>query len=297
MQPVRKAILPVAGFGTRFLPAAKALPKEMLPIVDTPQIQYLVEEVVASGIKEIIFVTGRGKHAIENHFDESFELEHVLALKRKSTLLKSIRRISRLARFAYVRQPSPLGHGDAVLRAAHLLAPNEPVAVIFGDDLIVGKEPALKQMLTAFQKYQDVIVALGRVPKSKLNLFGIVKAQKIEARTHQISGFVEKPGPKKAPSNLAVIGKYILTPAFLSVLRALKPPQPLQPLKPPRELGLGDAFLPFLKNHPVYGYEVVGEWYDVGSKAGFLKAQIEFGLRHPETKQELRAFLRKRVSK
>jgi len=185
MLPLRKAVIPVAGYGTRFLPATKSIPKEMLPVVDKPQLQYLVEEAVASGIHDVIFVTGRNKHAIENHFDVSFELESVLRRAKKVNELKSVQRISQMADFAYIRQPMPLGHGDAVLRATRFLSPDEPIAVIFGDDLIESKIPALKQMLPAFHKYRAPIIALARVALQEATKFGVVRIRRAAlARLH-----------------------------------------------------------------------------------------------------------------
>src|SRR3989344_4121092 len=221
MLPLRKAVIPVAGYGTRFLPATKSIPKEMLPVVDKPQLQYLVEEAVASGIHDVIFVTGRNKHAIENHFDVSFELESVLRRAKKVNELKSVQRISQMADFAYIRQPMPLGHGDAVLRATRFLSPDEPIAVIFGDDLIESKIPALKQMLPAFHKYRAPIIALARVALQEATKFGVVRIRRAAlARTHQILDFVEK--PKRPPSPYAIVGKYILTPEFLATLKRMR---------------------------------------------------------------------------
>jgi len=284
---VRKAILLVAGFGTRFLPVTKSLPKEMLPIVDKPQIQYLVEEIVASGIKEIIFVTGRGKRAIEDHFDESFELEETLAEKGKHELLKEVRAISQLAKFAYVRQPRPRGHGEAILRAAHLFA-NEPVAVFFGDDIIDGPAPALKQLIPVYERFGDPVVALARLPKSEISKFGVVKVRPAGtgSRTYEILDFVEKPKPSDAPSSFAIIGKYILTPSFFDTLRKLQKTHQ-------KELNVGDGIIEYIKKRPIYGYEVKGTWYDCGDKLGYLKANIAYARKRKELSKGLNAFLRK----
>lgn len=295
MRP-KKAIILVAGYGTRFLPITKGIPKEMLPIVDTPQVQFLVEEAVASGIREIVFVTSRAKQSLENYFDDSPELEAYLRRKKKPALLKQIRRISRLARFVYIRQPRPLGHGEAVLRAAQFFMKREPLAVLFGDDIIVGKTPAIAQMMDVFEHYRDSVIALARVSKEMISLYGVVSARQLEPvslyskmsshpSVYQIEHFVEKPPAAKAPSNLAIIGKYILTPEFFDTLRTTK--------RAGSELGVGDAFNGYLKKYPLYGVEIDGEWHDVGSKLGFLKAQVEFGLKHPEIGKEFAEWLKR----
>ena len=283
MNKIYPAIFPVAGFGTRFLPATKAQPKEMLTIVDKPQIQYLVEEAVASGITDIIFITGRGKRAIEDHFDESFELESALVEKGNKKALEEIKRVSNLARFAYVRQSRPLGHGDAILRAEHLVNGN-PFAVVFGDDLIDSKVPALKQLMPVFEKYHDPVIALKRVPYHLTHLYGIVKGKKVGPRTWQITDIIEKPVPSKAPTNLAIVGKYILTPEIFGILKKIG--------RTGKELGVGDGLKYFLKTRPIYGYELEGEWYDCGNKTGFLMATVAYGLKHPEIGKEFRKLLR-----
>lgn len=279
---IKKAIIPVAGMGTRFLPATKAQPKEMLPIVDKPVIQYLVEEAVAAGITEIIFVTGRGKRAIEDHFDYAHELEQVLATRGKRELLKTIREISDLASFAYVRQKEPLGNGDAILAAAHLVG-DEPCAVLFGDDIVDSPVPCLKQMIPVFEKYNDPVIALEEVKQSDVSMYGIVEATKVGDRTYEISRIVEKPEQKKAPSRLAVVGKYIITKEVFSELKKLRPKD--------GEIGLSDALENYLSHSAVYGYQFKGTRYDCGSKIGFLKAVVDFGLKHEETKSEFRKYL------
>ena len=286
MSKINTAIFPVAGFGTRFLPATKAQPKEMLTVVDKPQIQYLVEEAANSGIRDIIFITGRGKRAIEDHFDESFELESALVEKGNKKALEEVKKVSRLAKFAYVRQPRPLGHGDAILRAEHLVGRN-PFAVIFGDDLIDSKVPALKQMFPTFEKYGDPVVALKRVPHNMTHLYGIVSAKKVGDHAWQITDIIEKPKPSEAPSNLAIVGKYILTPEIFDVLRKHK--------KSGKELDIGDGLKYFLKKGVIYGHELDGDWYDCGSKVGFLRANIAFALKHPELKKEFRKILREYI--
>jgi UTP--glucose-1-phosphate uridylyltransferase len=282
---IKKAILPVAGFGTRFLPATKAQPKEMLPIVDKPIIQYLVEEVVAAGIKEIIFVTGRGKRSIEDHFDHSFELEYNLVEKRKHDLLKEIYKISKLAKFSYVRQPSPRGDGDAVFRARELVG-NEPCAVLFGDDLVDSEVPCIKQLMDVYEKYKDSVIALEQVPKEDVSRYGIVDSILLEKRTHQIKNIIEKPKTEEAPSNLSIVGKYIITPDVFDTLEALIP------AKKDDEIRLADAFKLLLRRKPVYGYEFEGKRYDCGTKLGFLKATVDFGLKHTELNGQFKKYLK-----
>lgn len=283
---VKKAIIPVAGFGTRFLPATKAQPKEMLAVVDKPVIQYLVEEAVQSGIEEIIFVTGRGKRSIEDHFDHSFELEYNLVEKGKQDLLKEIRKISKFAKFSYVRQPMPFGDGHAILCAKNLVGENEPFAVLFGDDLVDSKIPSLKQLMNIFEKYSDPVVALEQVPKKDVVNYGVVSSVLTEERTHQIKNVVEKPDIKKAPSNLIIIGKYILTPDIFDYL------EDLGEGSQNNEIRVSNALKLMIQKRPVYGYEFKGKKYDCGSKLGFLKAQVEFGLKHPEVKKEFRQYLK-----
>lgn len=283
MQPITKAIIPVAGLGTRFLPATKAQPKEMLPIVDKPAVQYLVEEAVAAGIKDIIFVTGRDKRTIEDHFDVAPGLERTLEEKGKMDAAKLVREISNLARFAYIRQKYPRGDGDALLTAAHLME-NEAVAVLFGDDLILGKTPALKQLVTAYEKYGTSVVALAEVPPEVVSSKGIVKAERVSGNVLRIKEIIEKPAREKAPSNLAVVGKYIITPEVIAALGKVK-------TKQGEELRLAHALDAAARAGDVYGVKLEGEWLDCGSKIGFLKATVRFGLEHPETKKEFREFL------
>ncbi|MFH1030573.1 MAG: UTP--glucose-1-phosphate uridylyltransferase GalU [bacterium] len=281
---IKKAIIPVAGFGTRFLPATKAQPKEMLPIVDKPIIQYLVEEAVASGIEEIIFVTGRGKRAIEDHFDHSFELEHNLVEKGKRSFLEKIYKISKLARFAYVRQPEPLGDGHAILCAGRFIN-DEPCAVLFGDDIVSYKIPCLKQLIDVYEKYEDPVIALEEVDKKDVEKYGIAGGIEIAERTYEINNIVEKPSIKKAPSNLGIVGKYIITPQVFKVMEKLKPDKS-------GEIKLADGLKEFLRKRSVYGYKFYGTRYDCGSKIGFLKATVDFGLKHEEVGEEFGEFLR-----
>ncbi|XLQ19627.1 MAG: UTP--glucose-1-phosphate uridylyltransferase GalU [Candidatus Moraniibacteriota bacterium] len=281
---IKKAILPVAGFGTRFLPATKAQPKEMLPVVDKPVIQYLVEEAVASGIEEIIFVTGRGKRAIEDHFDVSFELEKTLVEKDKKEALEEVRKVAKLAKFSYVRQPEPLGDGHAILCARHLVHPGESVAVLFGDDLIDGEIPAIKQLMDVHEEKGDPVVALCQVEKEDVHRFGVVDPINIDGRTCEIKEFVEKPKTEDAPSNLVAVGKYIITPEVFEKLE--------ESVNDKGEIRLANAFVRMLEdNKKMYGHEVEGQRYDCGDKFGFLQATIQMGLKHPEVKDKLREYI------
>lgn len=279
---IRKVIIPVGGLGTRFLPATKAQPKEMLTIVDKPVIQYLVEEAVDSGIREVIFVTGKGKRAIEDHFDHAGDLESYLEKKGKKDLVKKVRAISSLAYCAFVRQKEPRGVGDALLQARHLIG-NEPVAVLYGDDVVYSKkEPALKQLIKVFEKYHAPVLALERIPKDLVSRYGVIGGTRIAPRTWQIQKIIEKPSIVVAPSNLAVVGKYILTSRVFDELAKVKP-------KKGEELYLTDAFPRMIKKgEEVYGYEFEGKRYDCGDKLGLLLAIVDFGLRHSEVRSGLR---------
>ncbi len=280
---IKKAILPVAGFGTRFLPATKAQPKEMLPIVDKPVVQYIVEELVASGIEDIIFVTGRGKRALEDHFDISYELEDTLAHKHKHELMASMRGISSMARFTYVRQKLPKGNGDALLQASHLVG-DEPVLVIFGDCLYDSKVPTAKQLLLSYDKYHAPIIGLTEVEKSEVSKFGVVDGKKLADGHLLITKFVEKPKESEAPSNIVAPGKYIITPEIFRVLESIQ--------KKDGELGLDDAFnLMLNRGDKIYGLMLEGEWLDTGDKLNFIKATIHMGLKHPEIGEGLRKYI------
>ncbi|MCX6764000.1 MAG: UTP--glucose-1-phosphate uridylyltransferase GalU [Candidatus Moranbacteria bacterium] len=285
MQKIKKAILPVAGFGTRFLPATKAQPKEMLPVVDKPVIQYLVEEAVASGIEEIIFVTGRGKRAIEDHFDVSYELEETLVEKNKHDLLKDIQKISNMAKFSYVRQPLPLGDGHAILQAAHIVG-NEPVLVLFGDCLYDSQVPASKQLIETYEKYGDSIIGLSSISKEETSKFGVIEGVKLDENTFEIKKMLEKPGADETDSTLVAVGKYIITPEIFKILATMKSGKS-------GEIRLVDAFEIMLKNNrPLYGRELEGEWLDTGDKFNFIKASIKLGLKHPEIGERLKKFLK-----
>ncbi len=281
---IKKAILPVAGFGTRFLPATKAQPKEMLPVVDKPVIQYLVEEAVASGIEEIIFVTGRGKRAIEDHFDISFELERTLVEKDKQDVLKEVRKVAKLAKFSYVRQPEPLGDGHAILCAKHLVHPGESVAVLFGDDLIDSEVPAIKQLIDVHEKHADPVIALCQVDREDVHKFGVIDPKNKKGRTCEINKFVEKPKTEEAPSNLVAVGKYIITPEVFEKLE--------ESVNDKGEIRLANAFVRMLEdNKIIYGHEIDGNRYDCGDKFGFVQATIQMGLKHPEIKEKLEKYI------
>ncbi len=285
---IRKAIIPVAGMGTRFLPASKAQPKEMLAVVDKPIIQYIVEEAVASGIEEIIFVTAIGKRAIEDHFDRNFELEYRLEQKKKMKELKNVAQIGKMAKFAFVRQAKPLGDGHALLSAFPFIEKHEPVAVMFGDDVIDGKTPALKQLMDVYEKYGDPVTALEKVPKKDVPKYGVIGGTKINNNLWEIDKFVEKPKKEKAPSNLIHIGREILTPEIIETLKKQKPGKD-------GEIRLADAFISHIaKGKALYGCVFEGTRYDCGNKFGFLKAQIEFGLKHKDVGSELKQYLKKR---
>src|SRR5689334_6781511 len=271
--PVRKAVLPAAGLGTRFLPATKASPKEMLPLVDKPLIQYAVEEAVASGIEDIIIVTGRGKRAIEDHFDRSFELEENLKGNKKDRMLEEVRRISELANFCYVRQPEARGLGHAVLCAQHLVG-DEPFAVMLGDEVIDAPIPGLAQLIKVFQEREGPVLGVKKVPRSDVSRYGIVANRRIAPGLHRVDDLVEKPDPQHAPSRYAVIGRYVLSPDIFSILRRVQPGKN-------GEIQLTDALRILAKAHPMYAHEIQGQRHDAGEKLGFLRATVEFALKNP----------------
>ncbi len=284
---IRKAVFPAAGFGTRFLPVTKSQPKEMLPIVDKPVIQYLVEEAVASGIEEIIIVTGRGKRSIEDHFDYSFELEHTLVEKGKHSLLKEVRSINKLAKFIYVRQPMPLGDGHAILCAKEVIG-NEPFAVLFGDDIVNSEIPATRQLINMYEQKGSSVIALQQIDKNEVEQYGIIEAYPQNKNDfqllHQIKNLIEKPKPEKAPSNLAIIGKYILTPEIIPALEKAESSHG-------GEIRLIDGLRELLKTQKVYGCEIIGKRYDTGDKLGLIKATIDFALKRKDLGPALRKYL------
>lgn len=272
--------------GTRFLPAAKAQPKEMLSVVDKPVIQYIVEEAVESGIEEIVFVTAIGKRAIEDHFDRNFELEYRLEQKKKLKELEAIKAIGKLAKFAFVRQTKPLGDGHAVLSALPFVDQDEPVAVLFGDDIIDGKVPALRQLLEVYEEYHDPVVALQKVPKKQVSSYGVIGGKAVRKNVWEVREFVEKPAVEDAPSDLIVIGRYVLTPEIFSLLPKVRAGKD-------GEIRLADAFAAYLEtDRALYGCVFEGTRYDCGNKLGFLKAQVELGLKHPEIGKDVKAYLK-----
>ncbi|MDP9263955.1 MAG: UTP--glucose-1-phosphate uridylyltransferase GalU [Acidobacteriota bacterium] len=285
---VRKAVFPAAGLGTRFLPATKASPKEMLPLVDKPLIQYVVEEAVASGIESVIIVTGRGKSAIEDYFDHSYELEHMLEHRGQIELLGIVRHISDMIHVAYVRQKEALGLGHAVLMARELVG-EEPFAVLLADDVIDAQVPVLKQMMAVFEETRCSVIATQVVEGPGISAYGVIEAKPVNGRfagkLHEITNLVEKPKPEDAPSNLAVIGRYILTPKIFAVLDRT-------PLSAGGELQLTDALKLLLQEEKIYGFTFEGKRHDTGNKLGFLKATIEFALKRPDLGDELREYLK-----
>jgi UTP--glucose-1-phosphate uridylyltransferase len=282
---ITKAIFPAAGLGTRFLPATKASPKEMLPLVDKPLIQYVVEEAVESGIEDVVLVTGRGKRAIEDHFDVAFELEEELRSKGKHKLLSEMQRIANMVTFCYIRQKQALGLGHAVL-TARLVVGDEPFAVLLGDDIIDAKVPVLRQMMDVYNRYPTTILAIQKVPRSQTQHYGIIDAKKIEHGIYRVRDLVEKPLSAEAPSNFAIIGRYILTPEIFTALEQTKPGKG-------GEIQLTDALRLLMEKQPIYAYEFEGVRHDAGDKLGFLKATVEFGLKNDEFGSEFRKYLKK----
>lgn len=286
---VRKAVFPAAGLGTRFLPATKASPKEMLPLVDKPIIQYGVEEALHSGIQNMIIVTGRGKSAIEDHFDVSFELEHVLESKGKKEMLSAVRAISDMIDVSYVRQKEALGLGHAVLRAKELVG-NEPFAVVLADDVIDSDVPCIRQLIDIYEFYGASVVALMEVPKDQISNYGVVDAEPVphngtKDRLFRIRNLVEKPKAEDAPSNLAIIGRYVLTPEIFTSLEET-PPGAIG------EIQLTDGLRHLLRNRPIYGFRFDGQRYDAGDKLGFLKATVEFALKRADLGGPFREYLK-----
>lgn len=282
-QEVRKVVIPAAGLGTRFLPATKASPKEMLPLVDKPLIQYVVEEAVCSGVEDVIIVTGRGKRAIEDHFDASFELEATLEASGKIEQLNGLQKISSLANFCYVRQKQALGLGHAVYQARYLVG-NEPFAVILGDDIIDADPPALAQMVKIYKQYQAPVIAIEKVPAEEVSRYGVIRGEEAAPGVYRVRDLVEKPRPEEAPSNYAVIGRYILVPEIFSCLESVRPGRN-------QEIQLTDALRLLAQDGPLYGWEIKGRRYDAGDKLGFLMANVQFGLKDPDLGVSFRRYL------
>lgn len=282
---VRKAIIPAAGLGTRFLPVTKAQPKEMLPIVDKPTIQYIIEEAVAAGIQDIIVVTGRNKRSIEDHFDRSIELELELERSHKQEMLDMVKEISEMANLHYIRQKEPRGLGHAILAARHFIG-DEPFAVLLGDDVVISQQPCLGQMLEVFQEYQTSILGVQTVPHELVSQYGIVAGKQVDDRVYKVNDMVEKPALEEAPTDVAVLGRYIITPEIFPLLET-------QDAGKGGEIQLTDALKRLAKEQPMYAYDFKGHRYDVGSKIGFLQANVEFALRDAALKDEMREYLNK----
>ncbi len=280
---IRKAVIPCAGLGTRFLPATKAQPKEMLPVFDRPAIQYIIEEALLARIENIVLVTGRGKQAIENHFDKSFELEHYLKLRKQYKLLKNVENISELADIFYVRQKEPLGLGHAINCVRSYIS-NEPFAVFLADDLIYSEKPAISQLIEVYGKYKGAVLAVEEVPKEFIMQYGVIKPKKIAKDVYIVEDVVEKPTAEAAPSNLGVVGRYILVPEIFKLLPQVK--------KGSRgEIQLTDAIRLLAKKVPVYAVKIKGKRYDTGDKLGYMKAAIEYALRDREIGGRLKKYL------
>ena len=283
---VKKAIIPAAGLGTRFLPATKAQPKEMLPIVDKPTLQYIIEEAIASGIEEILIITGRNKKCIEDHFDKSVELEMELEKAGKSELLELVRDISDMVDIHYIRQKEPKGLGHAI-HCAKTFVGNEPFAVLLGDDVVDSEVPCLKQLIDCYSEYKTTILGVQTVPESETNKYGIVDGIHIEDRVYKVKDLVEKPAVDEAPSNVAILGRYIITPQIFEILEKTEPGKG-------GEIQLTDALKTLISQEAMYAYNFEGRRYDVGDKLGFLQATIEFALKKDELRDRFLDYLKSR---
>lgn len=281
---IKKAVIPAAGLGTRFLPATKAQPKEMLPIVDKPTIQYIIEEAVASGIEEILIITGRNKKCIEDHFDKSIELELELEKSGKQEMLKLVKEISDMVDIHYIRQKEPKGLGHAI-SCAKTFVGNEPFAVLLGDDLVYNEEkPCLRQLMDCYNEYGTSILGVQTVDAKDVDKYGIIKGIPIEGRVHKVRGLIEKPAVEEAPSNIAILGRYIITPQIFKILEETKPGRG-------GEIQLTDALSKLINKEAIYAYEFEGTRYDVGDKLGFLKATVEYALRREDLRDEFMEYL------
>ena len=285
---LRKAVIPVAGLGTRFLPATKTVPKELLPIVDIPSIQYVVQEAVDAGIQEIIFVTGRGKDGIEDHFDEAPELEQILAERGQTDTLQQLRRIAGMTEVVSVRQKKPLGLGHAVLCARDLVG-DEPFAVMLADDLIDSAKPCIRQLLEIFEQYDESVIALMEVPQDEVHRYGVIKGRLLNPGLYQIEATVEKPPVKDAPSRIAIIGRYILRPELFQILENLPPGKG-------GEIQLTDGLSQLVRERQVYGCVFQGDRYDIGDKFGFVRATVAYALKRADLKDKLIEYLKITVS-
>ncbi|MDY2729779.1 MAG: UTP--glucose-1-phosphate uridylyltransferase GalU [Clostridium sp.] len=280
---VKKAIIPAAGLGTRFLPATKAQPKEMLPIVDKPTIQFIIEEAIASGIEEILIITGRNKKCIEDHFDKSIELEMELEKSGKSELLELVRDISDMVDIHYIRQKEPRGLGHAIYCAKTFVG-NEPFAVMLGDDVVDSEVPCLKQLIDCYSEYNTSILGVQKVPENQVDKYGIVNGRFIEDRVYKVNDLVEKPSPEEAPSNIAILGRYIITPEIFTHIENTPPGKG-------GEIQLTDALKSLITQEVMYAYEFEGKRYDVGDKLGFLQATTEYALKKPELRDDFIKYL------
>ena len=280
---VKKAVIPAAGLGTRFLPATKAQPKEMLPIVDKPTIQYIIEEAVASGIEEILIITGRNKRAIEDHFDKSVELENELEAHGKTDLLNEVRNISKMADIYYIRQKEPRGLGHAI-NCARTFVGNEPFAVMLGDDVVDSKVPCLKQLISCYNEYKTTIIGVQEVPHEEVYKYGIVQGMYIEDRVYKIKDLIEKPKVEESPSNIAILGRYIISPSIFDILSDTKPGKG-------GEIQLTDALRTLIGLEAMYAYNFEGRRYDVGDKIGFLEATVEFALKREDINKQFMKYL------
>lgn len=280
---VKKAIIPAAGLGTRFLPATKAQPKEMLPIVDKPTIQYIIEEAVKSGIEQILIITGRNKKSIEDHFDKSFELEAQLKQSGKDELLEMVKEISNMVDIHYIRQKEPKGLGHAI-NCARIFVGNEPFAVLLGDDVVDSNKPCLKQLMECYEEYNTSILGVQEVPEKDVSKYGIVKGIQLKDRVYKVEDMVEKPSMEEAPSNVAILGRYIITPQIFDILATIKPGKN-------NEIQLTDALKVLMSKENMYAYNFEGRRYDVGDKLGFLQATVEFALKRDGLKDEFMKYL------
>ena len=286
-QRVRKAIIPAAGLGTRFLPATKSQPKEMLPIVDKPTLQYIIEEAIESGIEEILIVTGRSKKSIEDHFDRSVELELELEQKGKKEMLKMVQDISNMVNIHYIRQKEPKGLGHAIHCAKSFIG-NEPFAVLLGDDIVDAKVPCLKQLINTYDEYKTTVLGVQEVAKEDTDKYGILDVKHIEDRVYKVKDMVEKPSVEEAPSNIAILGRYIITPEIFNILENQEPGKG-------GEIQLTDALQTLATKEAIYAYNFEGRRYDVGDKLGFLEATVDFALKREELRDEFMEFLKNKV--
>ena len=281
---IRKAVIPVAGLGTRFLPATKTVPKELLPIIDIPSIQYVVQEAVDAGIQEIIFVTGRGKDGIEDHFDEAPELEQILADRGQTATVDMLRRIAEMTEVVSVRQKKPLGLGHAVLCARDLVG-DEPFAVMLADDLIDAETPGIRQLVEIFTETEESVVALMKVPREEVHQYGVIKGTEVKPRLYAVEGTVEKPAAKEAPSQLAIIGRYVLRPEIFSILQNLPPGRG-------GEIQLTDGLARLVQQRKIFGCEFTGDRYDIGDKFGFVRATVAYAMKRKDLRDKLIEYLK-----